>query len=91
MTVEMFDEQIATLIKADGTPEQKKWLAEDALQAEEAEAAVADLVRSWRQFKESGGVHLSGLPSPTRGSRTSFAVATARRVASGSTTSTGSS
>ncbi len=50
--MEMFDEQIATLIKAEGTPEQRKWLAEDALQAEEAEAAVADLVRSWRRFKE---------------------------------------
>jgi hypothetical protein len=50
--MEMFDQEITTLIKADGTPEQKKWLAEDALQAEEAEAAVADLVRSWRRFKE---------------------------------------
>jgi len=50
--MQMFDEEIATLIKTDGTVEQKKWLAEDALQAEEAEAAVADLVRSWRRFKE---------------------------------------
>jgi hypothetical protein len=50
--MEMFDQEITTLIKADGTPEQKKWLAEDALQAEEAEAAVADFVRSWRRFRE---------------------------------------
>jgi hypothetical protein len=48
----MFDEEITTLIKADGTPEQKKWLAEDALQTEEAEASVADLVRSWGRFRE---------------------------------------
>lgn len=50
--MQMFDEEIATLIKTDGTVEQKKWLAEDVLQAEEAEAAVADLIRSWRRFKE---------------------------------------
>jgi hypothetical protein len=50
--MEMFDEEITTLIKAEGTVEEKNWLAEHALQAEEAEAAVADLIRSWRRFKE---------------------------------------
>lgn len=32
--MEMFDEQIATLIKADGTVEQKRWVTEDILQSE---------------------------------------------------------
>lgn len=50
--MQMFDEEIAPLTKTDGTVEQKKWLAEDVLQAEEAEAAVTDLIRSWRRFKE---------------------------------------
>ena len=32
--MEMFDEHIATLIKADGTIEQKRWVTEDTVQSE---------------------------------------------------------
>jgi len=41
--MQMFDEQIATLIKTDGTVEQKRWLTEDIMQAEAMEAANAVL------------------------------------------------
>lgn len=41
----MFDEEIATTIREDGTAEQKRWLTEDVLQSEEmAEVQAAFLV-----------------------------------------------
>lgn len=37
----MFDEEIATTIREDGTVEQKRWLTEDVLQTEEMEEVQA--------------------------------------------------
>ena len=46
--MEMFDQEITTLIKADGTPEQKELVAEDP--AQEMEAAVLEMRQSWKEF-----------------------------------------
>lgn len=46
----LFDEEISTLIKSDGTVEQKRMLLNDMLQSEEAENAVAEFVTSWNRF-----------------------------------------
>jgi hypothetical protein len=56
----LFDEEIATLIKTDGTAEQKRTLLDDMLQSEEAENAVEDFLTSWKRFdklKDSGIDH----------------------------------
>jgi hypothetical protein len=47
----LFDEIVRTEVKPDGTVEAS--LAPDA--AQEMEAAVADLVRSWKDFKDANG------------------------------------
>jgi len=46
----LFDEEISTLIKSDGTVEQKRMLLDDILHSEEAESAVADFLTSWKRF-----------------------------------------
>jgi hypothetical protein len=46
--MEMFDTEIKTLIKADGTPEQKEWVAEGTSQ--EMEAAITEMRDSWKAF-----------------------------------------
>lgn len=48
----MFDQEIQTLIREDGTVEQRSWLAEDALQAEAMEQACDALVKAERRFKK---------------------------------------
>lgn len=50
--MQMFDEQIATLIKTDGTVEQKRWLTEDALQAEAMDDACRAFVSAERNFQK---------------------------------------
>ena len=50
--MEMFDEQVATLIRADGTAEQKRWLAEDALQSEAMDDACRAFVSAERKFQK---------------------------------------
>lgn len=50
--MQMFDEEIQTMIKSDGTVEQKRMLLDDLLQSEEAENAVADFVKSWGRFQK---------------------------------------
>jgi hypothetical protein len=47
----LFDEIVRTEVKPDGTVEVS--LAPDA--AQEMEAAVADLLRSWKDFKDANG------------------------------------
>ena len=49
--MEMFDEQIATTIKPDGTAEQKRCLAKDAQQAEEMEEAQAAFLVAEKKFR----------------------------------------
>ena len=46
--MEMFDTEIKYLIEADGTPEQKEWVADGPSQ--EMEAAVAEMQHSWKAF-----------------------------------------
>jgi hypothetical protein len=46
--MEMFDTEIKTLIEANGTLEQKEWVAEGPLQ--EMEAAVTEMQNSWKAF-----------------------------------------
>jgi hypothetical protein len=53
--MQMFDEQIATLIKSDGTVEHKRMLLDDMLQSEEAENAVAEFMTSWNRFHKFRG------------------------------------
>lgn len=48
----LFDEEIQTTIKSDGTVEQKRMLLDDILQSEEAESAVEDFLTSWKRFDE---------------------------------------
>ena len=50
--MEMFDEQIATLIKADGTVEQKRWVTEDTLQSEAMDDACRAFVAAERRFRK---------------------------------------
>ena len=50
--MQMFDEEIATLIKADGTAEQKRWLTEDTLQAEAMEEACGMFLTAERKFRK---------------------------------------
>jgi hypothetical protein len=50
--MEMFDEQIATLIGADGTAERKRWLTEDALQSEAMDDACRAFVSAERKFQK---------------------------------------
>ena len=50
--MEMFDEEIATLIKTDGTVEQKRWLAQDALQAEAMQEACGMFLTAERKFRK---------------------------------------
>jgi hypothetical protein len=49
--MKMFDEEIATTIKADGTVEQKGWIVEDTLQAEEMEEAQAAFLAAEKKFR----------------------------------------
>jgi len=49
--MQMFDEEIATLIKADGTVEEKRWLTEDTLQAEAMEEACGMFLTAERKFQ----------------------------------------
>jgi hypothetical protein len=56
----LFDEEIQTVIKEDGTVEQKRMMLDDMLQSEEAENAVEDFLTSWKRFdklKEAGIDH----------------------------------
>lgn len=48
----LFDEEIMTPIKAGGTAEQKRMLAEDGLQVEEMASAIADLKHAWQRFRK---------------------------------------
>jgi hypothetical protein len=50
--MQMFDEEIATLIKSDGTAEQKHWLTEDTLQAEAMEEACGMFLTAERKFRK---------------------------------------
>jgi hypothetical protein len=50
--MEMFDEEIATNIKADGTVEQKRWRKEDSLQSEAMEDACRAFVSAERKFQK---------------------------------------
>lgn len=50
--MQMFDEEIATLIKTDGTVEQKHWLTEDTLQAEAMEEACGMFLTAERKFRK---------------------------------------
>jgi hypothetical protein len=51
MTVAMFDEEIATLINADGTVEQKRWVIEDTLQSEAMDDTCRAFVAAERRFR----------------------------------------
>lgn len=44
--MQMFDGEVATLIKTDGTVEQKHWLSEGTFQSEAIQFACADFVRA---------------------------------------------
>ena len=46
----LFDEEISTVIKSDGTVEQKRMLLDDMLQSDEAENAVEEFLTSWKRF-----------------------------------------
>jgi hypothetical protein len=48
--MQMFDEEIQTLVKSDGTVEQKRIMLDDMLQSEEAESAVEEFLTSWKRF-----------------------------------------
>jgi hypothetical protein len=50
--MQMFDEEIATLIKTDGTVEQKRWLTEDTLQAEAMEESCGMFLTAERKFRK---------------------------------------
>jgi hypothetical protein len=50
--MQMFDEEIATLIKTDGAVEQKRWLTEDTLQAEAMEEACGMFLTAERKFRK---------------------------------------
>jgi hypothetical protein len=50
--MQMFDEEIATLIKSDGTVEQKHWLIEDALKAEAMQEACGMFLTAERKFRK---------------------------------------
>ena len=50
--MQMFDEEIATLIKTDGTVEQKRWLTEETLQAEAMEEACGMFLTAERKFRK---------------------------------------
>jgi len=50
--MEMFDEEIATAIKADGTVEQKRWVTEDTLQSEAMGDACRAFVAAERRFRK---------------------------------------
>lgn len=50
--MQMFDEEIATLIKSDGTVEQKRWLTEDTVQAEAMEEACRMFLTAERKFQK---------------------------------------
>lgn len=50
--MQMFDEQIATLIKTDGTVEQKRWLTEDTMQAEAMQEACGMFLTAERRFQK---------------------------------------
>jgi len=50
--MEMFDEEIATAIKADGTVEQKRRLMEDSLQSEAMGDACRAFVAAERRFRK---------------------------------------
>jgi hypothetical protein len=50
--MEMFDEEIATFIKSDGTAEQKRWLTEDTLQAEAMKEACDMFLTAERKFRK---------------------------------------
>jgi|SRR5208282_490388 len=50
--MEMFDEEVTTLIKSDGTAEQKRWLVEDALQSEPMQEACGMFLTAERKFQK---------------------------------------
>jgi len=50
--MQMFDEEIATLIKADGMVEQKRWVTEDTLQSEAMDDACRAFVAAERKFQK---------------------------------------
>jgi hypothetical protein len=50
--MQMFDEEIATVIKADGTFEQKHWLTEDTLQAKAMHEACEMFLTAERKFQK---------------------------------------
>lgn len=50
--MQMFDEEIATLVKTDGTVEQKHWLTEDTLQTEVMDKACRMFLTAERKFQK---------------------------------------
>jgi len=50
--MQMFDEEIATLITTDGTVEQKRWLTEDALKVEVMQEACGMFLTAERKFRK---------------------------------------
>jgi len=50
--MEMFDEEVSTLIKTDGTAEQKRWLLDDALQSEPMQEACGMFLSAERKFSK---------------------------------------
>jgi len=50
--MEMFDEGVSTLIKTDGTAEQKRWLLEDVLQSEPMQEACGRFLTAERDFQK---------------------------------------
>jgi len=50
--MEMFDEEVSTLIKTDGTAEQKRWLLDDVLQSEPMQEACGMFLTAERKFQK---------------------------------------
>lgn len=51
----MFDEEISTEIRENGTAEQKRWLTDDILRGEEMAGACDKLVAAHRKFEKLDG------------------------------------
>jgi hypothetical protein len=50
--MEMFDQEIKTLVRQNGTPEQKQWVTEDTLQSEAMSDACHAFVCAERRFRK---------------------------------------
>lgn len=48
----MFDQEVVTLVKENGTEEHKRWVTEDMLQSEEMEIAQADFLQAEKKFRD---------------------------------------